>query len=52
MVSVLSVGSKVHGFKPSQGDGFLTVIRICNTPSFGREVKLEVPCHKILQLVK
>jgi hypothetical protein len=27
-------------------------IKICKTPSFGGGVKLETPCHKILQHVK
>jgi hypothetical protein len=36
MVSVLTTGPKGHGFKPSQGDGFLRAIKICSTPSFRR----------------
>jgi hypothetical protein len=52
MVSVLSIGPKVCGFKSSKGDGFLRVIKIRSTPSFGREVKPSVPCHKILRHVK
>jgi hypothetical protein len=52
MVSVFVIGPKVCRFKPGSGDGFLTAIKICSTPSRGGEVKLEAPCHKILQHVK
>jgi hypothetical protein len=52
MVRVLAIGPKVHGFKPSLGKGFLSVIKICNTPSFGEEERPETPGHKILQRVK
>jgi hypothetical protein len=43
MVNVLASGPRAHGFKPGQGDGFLRVIQIYSTPSFGGEVKLEDP---------
>jgi hypothetical protein len=33
-ISVLAIGPKGHGFKTSQGDGFLRVIKIRSTPSF------------------
>jgi hypothetical protein len=52
VVSVLATGSKAHGVKPGRGNGFLMAIKISSTPSFGWEVKLEVPCRKILQHVK
>jgi hypothetical protein len=39
MISVLATGPKGHGFKPGRGDGFLGVINIRSTPSFGWEVK-------------
>jgi hypothetical protein len=52
VVSVLATGPKVCGFEPGQGDGFLRAIRIRSTPSFRWEVKPEVPCRKILRLVK
>jgi hypothetical protein len=39
-------------FEPSQGDGFLRAIKIRSTPSFGCQVKPEVPCRKILWHVK
>jgi hypothetical protein len=48
VVTVLATGPKGSGFKPSQVDGFLRAIKIHSTPSFGWEVKQEVPCHKIL----
>jgi hypothetical protein len=52
VVSVLATGSKGCGFEPNKGDGFIRAIKICSTPSFGWEVKLEVPCRKILWYVK
>jgi hypothetical protein len=41
MVSVLAIGTKVRGFKPSLGDGFLKAVKIMRTPSFGGEVNPE-----------
>jgi hypothetical protein len=52
MVSVLAIGPKVHGFKPNPGDEVLRVMKICGTPFFGGEAKLEAPCHMILWHVK
>jgi hypothetical protein len=52
VVSVLATGPKGCWFKPSQCYGFLMVIKIRSTPSFGWEVKPETPCHKILRPVK
>jgi hypothetical protein len=52
VVSVLTTGPRGRGLKPDRGDGYLRAIKICSTPSFGSEVKPEVPCHKILQHVK
>jgi hypothetical protein len=52
MVSVLTIGPKVHGFKPHQDAGFLRVIKIFSTLSFRGEVNPSAPCHKILQHVK
>jgi hypothetical protein len=52
VVSVLATGPKVRGLEPGQGDGFLRAIKICSTPSFRWEVKLEVPCRKTLRNVK
>jgi hypothetical protein len=52
VVSVLATGTKGRGFEPGQGDEFLRSIKIHSTPSFGWEVKLEVPCRKILRHVK
>jgi hypothetical protein len=49
MVSVLAIEREVREFIPSQGDGFL---RVRSTRSFGREVKPEAPCRKILRNVK
>jgi hypothetical protein len=40
MVSVLTIGPKVHRFKAGQGDdGFLRVIKINSAALFGGEVK-------------
>jgi hypothetical protein len=51
VVSVLATGPKSRGFKHGRGDGFLRAIKILSTPSFGCELKPEVPC-KILRHVK
>jgi hypothetical protein len=37
------VVSVLAGFVPGQGDGFLRAIKIRSTPSFGWEIKREVP---------
>jgi hypothetical protein len=50
--SMTATGPKGLGFKPGQGDKFLRAIKIRSTPSFGWEVKPEVPCRKILRHVK
>jgi hypothetical protein len=52
VVSVLATGPKGSGFKPGRGDGFLMAIQIRSTPSFGWEVKPDVPCRKILYMLK
>jgi hypothetical protein len=46
------LGIDVRRFKPGRGDVFLGTIKIRSTPSFGWEVKPEVPCRKILRHVK
>jgi hypothetical protein len=51
VVSVLATGPKGRGLKPGRGDGFVRTIKIRSTPSFGWEVKPEVPCCKILRPV-
>jgi hypothetical protein len=40
------------GSNPIEDDGFLRVIKIHSMNFFRAEVKLAVPCHKILQHVK
>jgi hypothetical protein len=50
--SVLANGLKDRGFKHGRDDGFLQAIKIGSTPSYGREVKPEVPCCEILRHVK
>jgi hypothetical protein len=52
VVSVLATGPKGRAFKSSQDDGRIRAIKIRSTPSFGSEVKLEVPCPKILRHVR
>jgi hypothetical protein len=49
---VLATKPKSRGFEPGQGNGFLRVIKIHSTPSFGWEVKPEFPCRKILRHLK
>jgi hypothetical protein len=41
VVSVLATGPKVHSSNPAKGDRVSRAIKICSTPSFGGEVKLE-----------
>jgi hypothetical protein len=52
VVSMLATGPKGRGLEPGQGDGFLRARKFRSTPSFGWEVKSEVPCRKILRRVK
>jgi hypothetical protein len=52
VVSDLATGPKGRVFKPGRGDGFLRAIKIISTPSFGWEVKAEVPCRKMLRHFK
>jgi hypothetical protein len=52
VVSVLVAGPKGRKFRHCRGDGFLRAIKIRSTPSFGWDVKPEVPCRKILRHVK
>jgi hypothetical protein len=52
VVSVLATGIKGRGFRTGRGNVFLWAIKIRSTPSFGWEVKPEVPCRKILRNVK
>jgi hypothetical protein len=52
VVSMLVTGIKVHELKPGQWQWILMAITIHSTPSFRGEVKLLVPCHKILGHIK
>jgi hypothetical protein len=52
MVSVLAIGTKVRGFNPGRGDGFLKAIKILSTPSFGGKINWSTLCLKILRYVK
>jgi hypothetical protein len=49
MISELTTGPKVRGFKPGR---LLRAIKFRNTPSIGEKVKPEAPWHKILRHVK
>jgi hypothetical protein len=52
LAGVLSIGPKVHAFKPGRDDRFLRAIKARSTPPFGGEVKPSAPYRKILQHVK
>jgi hypothetical protein len=52
MAGVFSIGPNVRVFKPSRGNGLLRATEIRSKSSFGREVKPEAPCRKILRHVK
>jgi hypothetical protein len=52
VVSVLVTGSIGCRFEPGQGDGFLRTIKIPAHLPFGREVKPEVSCRKILRHIQ
>jgi hypothetical protein len=52
VVSVLATGPKGRGFEADQRDRFLRAIKIRSRPSFGWEVKPEVPSPKNLRRVK
>jgi hypothetical protein len=52
MVIVLTIGPMVRGLKPDWGWWFFKSDKICCMTSFGGEVKLTVPCRKILLHVK
>ena len=43
--SVLIFGTQVSGFKPGRSRRIFQGEKILNTPSFGRELKLFVPCR-------
>jgi hypothetical protein len=45
VVFVLSIGPRVHRFKPGRDDGFLRAIQIRSTTFFGGEVSL--PLHVV-----
>jgi hypothetical protein len=52
VVSVLVIRPKIRGFKPGKDDGFLRALKFRHTTSFGWEIKLSVPCRKVLRHVK
>jgi hypothetical protein len=52
MVIVLATGPKYGGSNLAEDDEFLRTIIIRSMTSTGEEVKLSVPCRKILQHVK
>jgi hypothetical protein len=52
MVNVLANGPMVGGFRPGRGKGFLRVIRISSTSSFGGEVKLSAHIVRFYGILK
>jgi hypothetical protein len=46
MFNVLLLDARFAVSYPAEGDGFLKAIKIRSAPSFGWEVKPEVPCLK------
>jgi hypothetical protein len=50
--SVLAIGTKVRGFKPGRGHGFLRAVKIRSTASFGGVAKPWALCFNILRHVK
>jgi hypothetical protein len=47
VVSVLTIGPKVRGFKPAENNIFLRGIRIHSTTSLGGQAKSAASCHRI-----
>jgi hypothetical protein len=47
-----NVDPRFAGSNPAEDNGFLRVIKIRSTTSFVGELKLSVPCRKILRHVK
>ena len=46
--SVLAFGTQVRGFKPGRSRRIFQGEKILSTPSFGKEVKPFVPCHRFM----
>jgi hypothetical protein len=46
VVACLPLDPKFAGSNPTKDDGFLRVIKIRSTTSFGGEVKPSVPCRR------
>jgi hypothetical protein len=44
----LPLDPRFTGSDPAKFHGFLRAIKILNTTSFGREMKLGVPCHAFM----
>jgi hypothetical protein len=51
VASVLASGTQVRGFKPGRSRRIFKGGKILSTPSFGREVKLWVPCKRSLNVL-
>jgi hypothetical protein len=51
-LSCLLLNTRFVGWNLAKDDGFLTAIKIRSTTSFGGEVKLAVPCRKIIRHVE
>jgi hypothetical protein len=52
IINMLGIRPKVRVFKPGRGRWILKQIKLRSTTSFVRELKLSVPCRKILRQVK
>jgi hypothetical protein len=46
VVSMLASGTRVRRFKPGRSSQVFSGVKILSMPSFGREVKPWVPCHR------
>ena len=46
---MLAFGTQIRGFKPGQSHQIFQGEKILSTPSFGREVKLFVPCRRFME---
>jgi hypothetical protein len=52
VLACLTLNLRFAGSNPAEDDGFLRVIKITSTTSFGGDVKPSSPCGKILRHAK
>jgi hypothetical protein len=48
VVSMLASGTRDRGFEPGRSRRIFSGVKIHSVPSFGREVKQWVPCHRFV----